>query len=100
MEPIYIAKVGTPLQKALVDNFEAQKQLEGVLIRTKIKFIEEEVERLEKEYGKYESQSGSLGFQGIVAGIKSFQSPEDEMRDVQIHHLTTIKQTLLDELNN
>ena len=41
MKEVYMAEVGTPLQKALVNNFEAQKQLAEVLVKVREKAKQE-----------------------------------------------------------
>ena len=38
-------------------------------------------EEVEKKYGKQGKHSGSLGYQGIVMGIQSYQMDTDKMRD-------------------
>lgn len=39
------------------------------------------IEDLEKKYGKYGEFTGSMGYQGIVYGIQSFQHESDKVRD-------------------
>ena len=50
---VYRAKVGTPLQKALVDNPEAQKQLAEAILAVKNKATP-------KDCGCFESKSGTV----------------------------------------
>lgn len=45
-------------------------------------------EEVEGKYGKEGTQTGSLGYQGIVMGIQSFQREEDKMRDYFIFLIT------------
>lgn len=49
--------------------------------------IQRAIEEIEKELGMFGSHSGSFGYQGIVMGIQSFQTPEDQKRDNLIQTL-------------
>jgi hypothetical protein len=43
--------------------------------------LEAAKEKTEEVFGKKGTMSGSLGYQGIVAGIHAFQTHEDQLRD-------------------
>jgi len=48
-------------------------------------YKEKLVAGIEAKYGKEGTFTGSFGYQGIVMGIQSFQTPEDKVRDGIIH---------------
>ena len=72
-------------QKSYDDLTEEQKQIDRYIANKVIQLLSSQLEEVEKEieskYGKYEHQSGSFGYQGIVMGIKSIQTEGDQMRD-------------------
>lgn len=61
---------------------ELKKPLQILEIEAIIKSQREElITEIEKKFGKHETFTGSLGYQGLIHGIKSFQTGEDIVRD-------------------
>jgi hypothetical protein len=84
---VWIMLRGEPtMQKQ--EKFDALKAfIQKEIIKAEIRIREDFIRELEEKYGKYESFHGSLGYQGIMKGIDSFETEKDKMRDEIINSL-------------
>lgn len=62
--------------------------------------VERFIKETERIFGPYGSFSGWLGYQGVLMGIQSFQTPEDQHRDALIDAFNTYLTNLKDKNPN
>ena len=60
---------------------QAENEIKDFIHSRELALLEGLKAGTESKYGKKGTQHGSLGYQGLVLGITSFETPEDKMRD-------------------